>query len=382
MSRIAHKRGVNIPVSQDYSYIPSKSETVIIPSSTTPLFGSMFNIDVRETNCIVEKLTLQFNLSALSGMTNGGFVPAQFFVDHIDVVCGGNIIDTYTPLNQFINAQLFETDETRAILNTASGDYSSTSKRITLAASASSYYLPLYDFFKQSKAIALLENTHNFQLRLFLRPLLDVVIGSGTPSATINSCNLLMKVMRLNDEQTSVLKTELGLKKTVHAKFHDLHPQSYAVNSGVVSTNIVLSAITGPISHLMFVVRTGLGGDNAFAFSAISSFEILNSSGQNIVGGQPITHSQSLLINGAEWSASSYLSSSGANVYMYCFCSDIINGTHNAVSSGSYNFSGSEQLKLNFGSALGSAVQVDVISYSESVLHQTRTSFNKTLFYA
>lgn len=390
MSRVTTKRGVHIPNHQVTEYVPHKSETIQIPSSTLPVWGGMFNIDVREQNVIVEKQALQFNLSAITVMTSGMYVPAQFFVDHIDYIFGGNIIDTYTPLNQFLLPQLFESDENRSIANFSSGPYASTTKRIAMATTSNSYYLPLYDFFRQSKTIALLEPTHNYQLRVFLQPLANVTVGTGTATATINSVNLLAKVIRLRDEEANALKMELFSKRSIHSKFHDLKNQSYTVNAGVTSTNIVLSAITGPISYMLFVVRptASLNGNSAFNFTAIQSYEILNSSGANFVGGQPINNSQALLLLGNDWCESSYLSENalgstdnGANVYIYSFSSDPIDSAQNGRSLGAHNFSGNEQLKITFAGSLGASVQVDVLAFCEAVLEQSKTSVNKKQYF-
>lgn len=391
MNRITTRKGLSIPALQHSSdYSPLKSETVIIPSTNVPSFGSQFVIDVRELNVLVHSLTLQFNLSAITVMTSGMFVPTQHFINHIDYVQNGNIIDTYYPLDQFLQQQLFQRDEDRLISNTASGLYSSTAQRITMASAANAYYLPLNDFFKQAKMIPMLENCHNLQLRVFLNPLADITSGTGTATASITSVNLLAKVTRLREEEANALKMEMFQKKFLHFKFNDLKTQAFTVNSGVTSTNLVLSAITGPISHIMFVVRptASLTGNSAFAFTAINQYELLNSSGQNFIGGQPIVNSQALLMIGNEVSKSSYLSetalgltNNNANVYVYSFSADCCETARDGVSLGTHNFSGSEQLKLTFVSSLGAAVQVDVLAYSEAILQLSKGAVNKKVYF-
>lgn len=390
-SKVVTKHGHKVPAHQ-YStdYAPARSETVIVPSTNTPLFGSQFTIDIRDLNVVVHDLTMQFNLSAISTMTSGMFVPAQFLVDHIDVVMNGNIIDTYYPLDQFLQSQLFQRDEDRALQNTAAGHYASTTQRIALATGANSYYLPLFDFFRQAKLVALLENVHNVQLRVFMNPLANVTSGTGTAVATINSCNLLMRVTRLREEEARRLKGEMAVSKALHYKFTDLRTQSNTINSGVSSANIILSAITGPVAYLVFVVRpsASLTGNGAFAFTAIASYEILNNSGQNIVGGQAINNSEALLVIGNNNSKSSYLAenalgitNNNANVYVYSFAADAVDSSENAVSSGVHNFSGSEQLKINFTSSLGAAVQVDVLAYTEAMLSMTPGGAKKSVYH-
>lgn len=386
LSRVSTRSGVSIPAHQHAGdYAPAKTEVVIVPSTNTPSWGAMFTVDYKEKGVTLHNLTLQFNLSAITVMTSGMYVPAQFFVDHIDYVMNGAIIDTYYPNDQFLQAQLFERDEDRALLNTAAGLYSSTSQRTTLAASASSYYLPLRDFFRQAKVITLLEQAHDLQLRVFLQPLASVTSGTGTATASINSVNLLARVTRHRDSEIDAMKRAIALKPQTY-RFNDLKQQSFTVNSGVTSTNIVLSAITGPVSYLFFIVRpsASLTGNSAFAFTAISSYELLNSSGHNIVGGQPISNSEALLVIGNDNCRSSYLAetalgvtNNNANVYIYSFSADPADSAENAISMGTHNFSGNEQLKITFTGSLGAAVQVDVYAYTEAILALGKLSVKK-----
>ena len=388
MSKIMTKKGVSIPAHQHVSdFIPKKTETVIIPSTNQPSFGSMFTIDIRELNVIIHNLCLQFNLSAISVMTSGSYVPAQFLVDHIDYVMNGAIAYTAYPLDQFLQAQLFQRDEDRLLMNIASGSYNSATQRQTMASGVNSYYLPLFDFFKQAKSIPLLENAHNVQLRIFMQPLVSSTIGTGTATASINSCNLLMNCTRLREEEANMLRQQMYFNKASHFKFNDLKVQSYTVNSGVSATNIVMSAITGPISFLVFVVRpsASLTGAGEFAFTAISQYEILNSAGQNIVGGQPISNSQALLVLGNANTRSSYLAetalgitNNNANVYVYSFGADCSESASNAVGLGNYKFTGSEQLKLTFTGSLGASTQVDILAYTESLVSFTKGSVKKS----
>ena len=389
-SRVTTRRGIQIPEHQHSSdYVPHKSEVVIVPSTNSPNFGSMFTIDIRDLNVLLHELCLQFNMSAISTMTSAMFVPAQFFIDHIDVVMNGNIIDTYYPLDQFLQSQLFQRDEDRSLQNIAAGSYASTAQRTALATTNSSYYLPLFDFFRQGKTVALLENCHNVQLKIFMQPLANITSGSGTAVATINSCNLLMRVTRLREEEANQLKREQGKNKALHYKMNDLRTQQYTAQTGVSSVNIVLSAITGPVSHLIFVVRpsASLTGNNAYAFTPITSYEILNSSGQNFVGGQAINNSEALLVLGNNNSKSSYLTEQAlgvtdnkANVYVYSFSSDCIESAVSAVSLGTHNFTGAEQLKITFTSALAANVQVDILAYTEALLSLGQNGVRKSVY--
>lgn len=389
-SRVLTKRGVYVPAHQYAGdYAPKRSETVIIPSTTQPAFGSMFMIDYKELNVLVHDLTLQFNMSAISVMTSASYVPAAFIIDHVDMVMNGAIITTIYPQDQFLQCQLFQPDEKRLVENIASGMYNNATQRQALASSTNFLHLRLRDFFSQSKQIVLLENAHNLQLRVYMQPLANVCIGTGTATASINYCNLLVKCIRLREEEANMYRNEMSIRKSLNYKFSDVRVQSSVVNAGVTNTSIVLTGITGPVSHLIFIVRPTNALTNAgyFSYSAIANYDILNNAGQNICGGQPISNSQALLILGSNNTVSSYLgetslgsTNNNANVYIYSFSADCSESANNAVSLGAYNFTSSEQLQITFSSALGSAVQVDVFAYVESIVAFTRGTVKKNVY--
>ena len=389
-SRVMTKKGVYVP-SHQYAgdYAPKRAETVIIPSTTPPVFGSMFTIDYRELNVAISNLILQFNMSAISVMTSGSYVPAQFLIDHIDYVMNGAIITTLYPQDQFLQAQLFQTDEKRSIENVSSGMYNNSTQRQTLASNTSYLYFNLRDFFSQSKSIVLLENAHNLQLRIFLQPLANVTIGTGTATASINYCNLLVRCIRLRDEESNLFRSEMSIRKSLNYKFSDVRLQTYTLNSGVTSSSIVLTGITGPVSHIIFIVRptASLTGAGYYAYTPILNYDFLNNAGQNIVGGQPISNSEALLIIGSQHTQSSYLgetalgaTNNNANVYLYSFSADCIESMNSAVSLGTYNFTGSEQMQCTFASALSAPVQIDIYGYVESIVAFTKQSVKKGVY--
>ena len=99
-----------------------KHESIIIPSTSARTWGGYFVIDFRERNSILHDLTLQFNISALTGYTGSNatsprYTPAFFWFSRIEFVQNNNVIDTIYSNQQFIYNQLFNYDEQRAILN-------------------------------------------------------------------------------------------------------------------------------------------------------------------------------------------------------------------------------------------------------------------------
>ena len=62
--------GLNLPQRQAFT-VPAnlKSEVVILPSTSAPAFGSYFIFDVKERNCIISDITLQFNVGNITGLS-------------------------------------------------------------------------------------------------------------------------------------------------------------------------------------------------------------------------------------------------------------------------------------------------------------------------
>lgn len=390
-SKAKTANGYVVPAIQHVTdYKPLKSELITIPSTNTPNFGVMFYLDVRETNLILHELILRFSMSALTGVTSSnGFHPAIFWIDHIDYIMNGNCLETVYPLDQYINTQLHLRDEDRLFDVIQQGSYNNVAQRQAMSGVASNYYIRLKDFFSQAKVIPLLANEHQLQLRIFMKPLADCVnTAVGTPVASILSCSLLARVTRLREQEAGTMRSSLLANAKLHYKHNDVKQFVNTIQSGTTSANILLSSVTGPISYLFFVIRPISTITTApFTFVPISSFEMLNSSGSNFIGGQPIDNYTALFILGNNWSRSTFLTevargsvNNSAYVYMYSFAADCTEVALNAVSSGNYNFTGTEQLRLNFPTALTENHQLDLYAYGEGVIEFTRNGVKNGIF--
>ena len=123
--------GLNLPNMQSIT-VPTniKSEFVIIPSTSQPNWGSYLIFDVKERNCIISDLVLNFNISAISGLSGTStsqphFSPATFFTSKIEIVVNNVTIDTLYALSNFVNQQFFFEDQDRCYINTMQGAYNS-----------------------------------------------------------------------------------------------------------------------------------------------------------------------------------------------------------------------------------------------------------------
>ena len=391
---VVNKHGLNIAHSQHISLPQMKHESIIIPSTSAPTWGGYFVIDFRERNCILHDLVLQFNVSALTGYTSSNatsprYTPAYFWFSRIELVQNNNVIDTIYPNQQFISNQLFNFDEQRSTINLGCGAYNNPTQRATMAVAANSYYVDLWNYFQQGH-LPILSQKDDLQVRIYMDSLANnAVTGTAVlttvPISTINSANLIAKVTRLQSlDVTNRLRSIQS--RPEHYKFNELRYGTFAVNSGVSSTSIVLTPLTGQCNYLFFTLRptASITGEGYFNYTALSNFAILDGTSTNIVGGQSIPNAMALLYLGRDWSKSSYLSetalnttNNNANVYIWSFSASCVETAETGVDMNCYRFTGNEQLQIQFTGALAASMTIDIYAHMSSAVEVSSNAVKK-----
>ena len=365
-----------------------RHELQFYPASSTPSFGSYFTIDIKAQNILLHNVTLQFNLGNVVGTSVvGSFSPAYFFFNRIEIVQGTNVIKTIQGNQQFLKNNLFEWDEDRmGAIMTACGRYDSATQRATLSSTTTpnTFYVNLKTYF-DTISVPMLTDAHQIQLRVYMEPLASVyAVTSGTlTSCAINSVNAICKVTRL-DNATSNLRLQQMAVAPFHNIFMDNVYFPYTIPAGVSTVTTVLSGITGNVSALLFTIRASTTGTGAWNYTQLKDFSISDNTGTNIVGGQAIPATYASLLLNKDWIRSSYNTETSygtndqkANFYLYSFSSDLVTAVTQGQCLNSRRFNGAETLQLNFASALGANVSVDVYAFVESVLEQTPSSVRK-----
>lgn len=160
-----------------------RHETLIIQSSSTPIWGGSFLIDIKEKNIIVNNISLSLTTGAVVGTSLvGSFSPSFFFFTKIDIIQNGNIIDVVYPNENFIRNQLLNGDPDRLQINNSAGNYASSTQRGLLSSTTTSnnFIIYLSTYLDQVKS-ALLTDSHNIRLRVYLDTLSNVYnVTSGT----------------------------------------------------------------------------------------------------------------------------------------------------------------------------------------------------------
>jgi hypothetical protein len=365
-------------------------EIIYIPSVSQPNFnGSYFVIDVKELQCKIHQMILQFDISSITGYTptsgNTGyqayFVPAFWFFSKIEFLMNGQIVDIYLPEMQFIITQFYQNNDQRMLENASSGVYTSTSSRATMASTRNYYYVNLKTLFNQAH-IPLLTTNHYSQLKIYLNNTSNIINcdptkTTGTPTCTINACNLILYVTKLNATEQALELAKIT-KQPMHYKYHKLLYTTYVLQSGITNQKNVLSFLVGKCSMLYFVVRQAgtLNGDGYFNFQSILSFDILSSGGTSILGGTQALTSFNLLEEGRNWTKSSYLSeyvygTSNSFVYNWSWSPDPLHSYTTGADLGNYQFTGTEQLVIYFSSSTSVQYQLDAFALIEQALEVT-----------
>jgi hypothetical protein len=227
----------------------------------------------------------------------------------------------------------------------------------------------------------ILNDSHTTQLRVYLKQMSDVIIigsGTGTATTSINFSNLIVKAIKLPAHIIHKQHQDL-MKKPFHTLFHDVRYQTNVLSSGISNATIVLSSITGRIPYLFFVVRnSGFGSNGVNTFLKLKNFAILSASGENIVGGQPISDTVNLE-HSTQWSLSQYQLEANSYVYVWSFSSDVIKAFHTGCALSSHEFKGAEQLQIQFNQPTGDPVQVDIFASTECLLEQKHNTIRKLI---
>ena len=386
--RTISSQGLNIPAAQN-TIIPSglKHETVIIPSTSAPSWGGYFVFDFKEKALSLHNLAIQFNVSALTGMTGGTslrYTSAYSWFNRIEIVINNQVIDTIYPHQQFLLNNLFNYDEERALINKAAGDYKSTTTRATLASGINDYYINLWTLFNQTH-LSLLYPKDDLQLRVYLDTLANNAVCSGTatsdPISTIRAANLICSITRFSGEVNNSKIMHLS-KQIEHYKFTELRYGTYASNSGSASYNYVLNSIVGKVDYIIFTIQaTNQTGEGDLSFVPIDKFSILDSTSTNITGGQALQSNLALTLLCKDWVQSSYFTETSAlytpNAYIYSFSADPTSVAKHGSSFNHHQFAGNEQLQIQFTSAIANNFIVNVYAHVQAALEISPTAVRK-----
>lgn len=386
----ADKKQMVVPSAQATSIPPDyRHEVQRIPSVSAPAFGGYFTFVIRQKNVHLDDITIEFNMSALTGLTvtgggTAGLVPSYFFPTRIDLVLGSTVIDSLYSLQNFLQTQFFaRSDESRSYLNSGAGLYTSHTSRATKSASTSNWYLPLRALFAKTSSFPILNSTPDLEIRVYMDQLANLYTltsgqtATGTPSCTINSAVALCRYSVM-PSPTIAAQEALQRRGPVSFPFNEVRQQTFTVQAGVSSTSLVLSAITGAVHTFFFAIRpTSPTGANNWAFMNITSYNLLDAGSEPILGGQNVLSDQSTYVLAPAWIDTTFLNDQATVPYLYSFSLSPKEVVDKGVHLTARMFQGSEQLQIFFSSALASPVQVDFYALTHAAVEAQGSMIKK-----
>ena len=246
---------------------------LVLNTNNVSSFGGYSNIDVNLQGYVIHEATLQVNVSAISGVTASGLFPCfcsafKFFVS-CTVTNNNNVLDLFDSQSNYIINQLYNNYEDAVFINNASGAYNSASQRFAMSSTTSTYLVLLrIGIFNQLRT-ELLNSNHSIRLSFLMETLTNIINQStivGTPTATLNSVSLLLKVSKY--EQPVIQSKLLQLQRNPLCKLYNSYAyQPATVNSGASSAIINLSNFASlNIQFIYFVIRLSSNLTKAEAF--------------------------------------------------------------------------------------------------------------------
>ena len=182
---------------------------------------------------------------------------------------------------------------------------------------------------------------------------------------------------------TQQIQNELSMvmKLPKHLRFHESKEVVATALSGVSSVSIPLTQVVGKCSNMFFIVRpvSSTTGDNAFNFFDIKDFQVVSGGSANVVGGQSIASLYNRTVMAQHYNKSFYLADilkgvSNAFVFQYSWSLSPFDAINSGKSLSYRVFDGSEQLTINFNSALSGTYEIRGYFFCQAYIALTGSS--------
>ena len=358
---------------------------VNVVSTNQPAWAGYTYIDFNTAGYCIHDVTLQFNLSAITGITASSALmqpslcSAFKFFTNVTVTNNNNVIDSIDSQANYLLSQMYTSYEDVQFLNVASGSPMSQLSRFNMGQTNTTYQVNLKSLFPQVK-IECLNGNSFIRIAILLDALTNLVSQSsltGTPLVTINSVSALFKVTKYSNELVQQKLFQLS-KNPLMKTFNSVSYQPFVIQANSSTVTIALSNFVGlNVQYLFFVVRpsTAITKNDGLIFSPIASYNVLSATGESVCGGL-ITSAQALYIYGKSMTLGNIMTDPiYGNIYSVFHTSDPISTMVNMGSVyGSRLYLGSEALQINLITTTAVALNVDVYASCTSVYKQNQNA--------
>ena len=367
---------------------------VNVVSTNQPAWGGYTYIDFNTSGYCIHDVTLQFNLSAITGITASSALmqpsscSAFKFFTNVTATNNNNVIDSIDSQANYLLSQMYTSYEDVQFLNVASGSPMSQLSRYNMGQTNTTYQVNLKSLFPQIKIECL--NGNSFIRIAILLDTLNNLISQGTlvgtPLVTINSVSALFKVTKYSNELVQQKLFQLS-KNPLMKTFNSVSYQPFVIQANSSTATISLSNFVGlNVQYIFFVVRpsSAITKNDGLVFSQTSfsqtslvfaSYNVLSATGKSVCGGL-ITSAQALYIYGKSMTLGNIMTDPiYGNVYTIFHTSDPVSTMVNMGGVYGYRqYSGSETLQLNLITTTAVALNVDIYASCTSIYKQTQNA--------
>jgi len=345
----------------------SNQQTVFFQSSNIPsnaINGGQVEFKVQTAPLHdVRRMYLQLAITNTDGTNTVTLANAHHLIQKVQIYAengnkqiGGDIYGHKLWLSQAIMYTSDEWTDQCEVTNCSSSFGAGTA---IPAGATVTYYIPIDCLFSQLDVFFPAIKS-DFLVRVFFQPLTaSIEAGTGTPSLTM--ANLVFQINELSTIEYDQ-KMAAANSSTITARFTYDAYQSNTFSMGASgSYQYQLSGVVGTVDYLLLSVRaaTNTAAGQRTLADINGSFAILNSAGQNIVGGQAIPSRYNRFIQGPYYFDSVVFKT--VPVLFWSHSSDPQEVYHHAKLLGFSGYDGTNQLILNTGTGVASqAYTVDV----------------------
>lgn len=362
----------NIKQSQWFQTGTDSQQVVVTvnPATACPSVWSSFIVDFNIPRGICDKLkniVLNMNLSGSGDGVNMLAMP--YWIQYIDFYLGATQIQRVYNFDLMLqNCVVTATDDFQQLASVMNINSSTFANLASPATSSNvNYYMPLACFLDQCNGIFMGGLNADIRVRIQMQTFANASASGIVSDLAINSMQLLLNTEKLSEPHYNYYMQQYQNNKLT-LKFlttNLLNKSIGTITSGNTYTQ-QFSGITGETSHVWVLLRnTGsLTGTGQNTYTALQTLNLLNGGGNSIIGGQPLTSSYLLkVLPFYQWKT---LAFNNLNLYCYSFAHDPQNSEDNCYETGSYNFSGNEQLQFVAGAT--QATEVNILARTYCVL--------------
>lgn len=379
---------LNLPIAQAVQD-PLARDVIkyVNPSGQLAQFGQFMDFTISPSDLhVLSDIVFAISVGALTG-TGGTYISFvndfSFAIQRLEISHGDSILETIYPETIYtMNLAHYKNEEKSGFLPLMGNN--TVANRRAASAGPRTFYISLPTLFNVNRGFFLPSLNGNIKVRIYLDQLANVIQTDKTvPLCNIASAQLRIYGKEILDrgEVNRIVLQNRQLGSTQYNFLQKTLQSKVPLAAGQTQYNILLSGISGFVSHIFIICRanTSVNGGATYSnspdtFKGITKFTIKNNSGALITG---VEYDDAFVRNlystyyltGDLTDIESGLAGTSKNVYLLSFNSNIEDSIWQGTQNCGYVFNNtSETLSLTFSDSTTYASGLDVASVVDVVV--------------